>query len=186
MIQHELNDAVDAFRDELDRSGMHAALRFLNGRTPHRFTGIYAFDAPSLRSIRLFDRENPDLEIGANAPLRETYCSITGESRAPFRSDDTRVDPRLADHPARETVISYCGVPLGDHGTLCHFDLTPRDAHAKDVPLMQAAASILLERLAEEGALPLARDRSAPTPPRDDLSAAVRDVVRGAGNDARI
>ena len=28
----------------LDTEGVHAALRFLNSRTPHRFTGIYRYD----------------------------------------------------------------------------------------------------------------------------------------------
>ena len=35
-------------------------------------------------------------------------------------------------HPARETILSYCGVPVMNElgvilGTLCHYDVVPRD-----------------------------------------------------------
>lgn len=126
---------------------MHAALAFLNARVPHRFTGIYRFDGAILRNVQLFDGENPGLEIGADAPLRETYCSIVGETNKPFSSAEARADERLRDHPARNTVISYCGVPIGSSGTLCHFDLVVRPVPMEEIPLMEEAARILAQRL---------------------------------------
>ena len=31
--------------------GVHAALRYLNSRTPHRFTGVYRYDGDVLRNM---------------------------------------------------------------------------------------------------------------------------------------
>ena len=42
-------------REILDARGVHAFLKALNSRVPHRFTGIYRFEDPILRNVRLFD-----------------------------------------------------------------------------------------------------------------------------------
>jgi GAF domain-containing protein len=151
----------DAAIAELERvisgGGVHAALRFLNARAPHRFTGIYRCDPPVLRNVQLFDRENPALEVGDDVPLRETYCSITSASAAPFSTPDAAADERLEGHPARESTLSYCGVPLLDPsgeslGTLCHFDVVPHPIPHAEIPLLQAAAPIVLQTLRDAGA----------------------------------
>lgn len=145
----------------LTEAGIHPALAFLNARTSHRFTGIYRLDPPVLRNVRLYDRENPELEIGADAAMRETYCSIVGETCAPFATADPRLDERLAEHPAREATLAYCGVPLRDErgnalGTLCHFDVVPRPVDPEAPAVLEAAAPLLLHALREEGAFPSA------------------------------
>lgn len=154
-------DQVREILDELDvvlaDEGVHAALAFLNARAPHRFTGIYRLDSPTLRSVSLFDRSNPLLQVGADAPLRETYCSITGQGGAHFSTPDSRSDEGLEDHPARDSTLSYCGVPLLDEsgkaiGTLCHFDLVPRPVPDSEVALMQGAAERILRELRRRGA----------------------------------
>jgi GAF domain-containing protein len=132
----------------LEHEGLRAALAFLNARTRHRFTGVYRFDPPLLRSVSLFDRENPTLRLGGDTPMRETYCSLVGEAAAPFSTADAGRDARLVEHPARATVIAYCGVPLrgGDgacFGTLCHFDLRPRLAPSGELALLQVVAPIV-------------------------------------------
>lgn len=86
---------------------------------------------------------------GDDAPLSETYCSIVGELRNSFTIDDARRDGRLRAHPARNTVISYCGVLLRDaegrpFGTLCHFDVVPSEVPIREMPLMEAAAPLLM------------------------------------------
>ncbi|MEJ7809312.1 MAG: hypothetical protein WKG32_02745 [Gemmatimonadaceae bacterium] len=144
-------EVVDSVSAVLDTAGVHAALAALNARVPHRFTGVYRVEAPILRSIRLFDRENPRLEVGADAPLRETYCSLVAADAAPFATDDARDDAGLATHPARMTTIAYCGVPLGDVGTLCHFDLRPQPVPADEIPLLVAVADLVLARLRADG-----------------------------------
>jgi hypothetical protein len=130
--------------------GLHEALRFLNGRTPHRFTGVYLFDPPMLRNLHLIDAYDPEQRKGEDALVTETYCSIVGQTRETFITADTRADARLVGHPARATVLSYCGVLLRDiegkpRGTLCHFDLLPCDVPIHELPLLEAAASIVLE-----------------------------------------
>jgi GAF domain-containing protein len=151
--------------------GVQDALGWLNARTDHRFTGVYRLDPPLLRSVRLFDRENPLLEVGSDAPMSETYCSITGAGESPFVVADALEDPALEGHPARDATRSYCGVPLRDRsgrviGTLCHFDLGPRPVPEAEIPVMETAAALLYAALRHSGALPDPAD-GAPGPQGD-------------------
>jgi PAS domain S-box-containing protein len=138
----------------LGSRGVHEALRFLNSRTPHRFTALYRFDPPMLRNIAMFDTYAPEVKTGDDSPLAETYCSIVGQFGTSFTTDDARQDDRLRAHPARDTVVSYCGVLLRDgegrpFGTLCHFDLVPCEVPMREMPLMEAAAALFtIPRLA--------------------------------------
>jgi hypothetical protein len=145
-------DAVQEFASVLNGSGLHAALAFLNGRTRHRYTGVYRFDPPLLRNVCLFDRENPPLALGGDVPMAETYCSLVGERAALFGTPNAARDERLVGHPARDVVRAYCGVPLrgGDGrciGTLCHYDLRPRLTPDREIPLMERAAALIAARL---------------------------------------
>ena len=111
--------------------GVRPALEFLNGRTRFRFSGIYRVDPPLLCNVVLFDRENPDMNLsGEVTQLDDTYCALTYAS-GPFETADSVSDARLLHHAARNSIISYAGVPLrlsNGHlwGTLCHFDVRPR------------------------------------------------------------
>ena len=124
-----VSEQVDAV---LRSAGVVAALGYLNARARLRFTGIYRPEPPMLRNIRLFDRENPTLNVsGTVIALVDGYCGITCSTNAPFATANSRDDPRLHAHPARDCMISYAGVPirLGDDsvwGTLCHHDVRPR------------------------------------------------------------
>jgi len=156
--QASLDELVRSFALLLEEGGMHAGLAFLNARTRHRFTGVYRFDPPMLRNICLFDRENPTLRLGGDTPMRETYCSLVGAADAPFVTDDAGRDARLAEHPARTSVIAYFGVPLRGEGgacfgTLCHFDLRPRLAPLDELPLLEHVAPIVA-RATARAALP--------------------------------
>ena len=140
----------------LEAQGLHAALGFLNARTRHRFTGAYRFDPPLLRSCCLFDRENPTLRLGGDTPMRETYCSLVGHAAAPFWTNDAEWDARLAEHPARGSVLAYCGVPLRTDdgacfGTLCHFDLRPRLAPLGELPLLEHVAPLVARVVTRAG-----------------------------------
>jgi response regulator RpfG family c-di-GMP phosphodiesterase len=151
----ERADAFLKFEKILDTQGVHEALKFLNSRTSHRFTAMYRFDPPMLHNLLMVDSYTPSVRTGDDAPLVETYCSIVGTTHHNFTTEDTRMDDRLRDHPARHVVISYCGVPLHDadgapFGTLCHFDLVPSDIPVAEIPLMEAAAPLLMGALAKE------------------------------------
>lgn len=140
----------------LATQGIAAALRFLNDRTAHRFTGLYRFGDQTLMNLFLIDAESPAVEHGDDVPLRETYCSIVGETTRSFTTEDTRRDDRLRGHPARDSVVSYCGVLLRDaegapFGTLCHFDVCPSDVPVSEMPLLEIAAQSLMRALAGTG-----------------------------------
>ena len=159
MEPHELYATMGELEDVLSAEGVRGVLRFLNARAPHRFTGIYRLDPPMLRNVLLYDRQNPMLQAGADAPLRETYCSISGGQAVPFSTADAGQDARLEQHPARESTLSYCGVPLLDHsgqavGTLCHFDLVPQPVPEAEIRVLEAAAPRVLAALRSTNALP--------------------------------
>ena len=146
-------DTLSKFEKLLKLRGVHEALRFLNSRISHRFTGLYRFDPPMLRNVLLLDADAPELLTGSDAPLEQTYCSIVGEMEHAFTTEDSRRDGRLLTHPARETVQSYCGVLLRSEdgkpfGTLCHFDLVPCDIPVREMSLMEAAAPMIVRALA--------------------------------------
>ena len=134
---------------------VHAALGVLNARTRFRFTGVYAVEAPHLRNVELFDRENPALNVsGAICRLDVTYCSITAATPAPFSTDDAGRDSRLVAHAARDSVVSYAGVPvrLADgrvRGTLCHFDHRPRLVPPGELVVLDAVAPFVARWLLE-------------------------------------
>ncbi|GAB3241115.1 hypothetical protein GCM10027346_36150 [Hymenobacter seoulensis] len=143
-----LSAEIAAFSALLARQGVHAALGYLNGRTPHRYTGIYRLDGDILRSEALFDRLSPDVRLGADAPLAETYCSLVGRQEAPVEILDAALDPLALG--IETPVISYCGVLIRDqqgkaYGTLCHYDLQRCQERTTDQPLLEAAARLLYQ-----------------------------------------
>ncbi|VTU24209.1 hypothetical protein E5CHR_01746 [Variovorax sp. PBL-E5] len=101
-------------------------------RTDYRFIGIWRFEDGKANAAVHYDRENPDVLTAQEVPDTATYCCFVRESHAPFMTPNALVDERLAQHPARAQVLTYCRVPLMDSagtilGTLCHYDLVPRD-----------------------------------------------------------
>jgi CheY-like chemotaxis protein len=136
------------FRRILREEGFHAALGVVNQSGAHRFTGMYRFDGDMLRNVHLFDRANPTVRRGDDAPLAETYCSLVGAARGPFVTTDAEADPRLLEHPARLCVRSYCGALLRHadatpFGTVCSFDVVSQPAPDELVTLLQLVAPIL-------------------------------------------
>lgn len=141
------------FRAILTVHGMHKALSMLNERTRYRFTGVYRVDPPALRNQHLFDRENPALALGGDvSDLKNTYCGIVAANRDAFAAGNSRTDARLTRHPARESVVSYIGVPIMCStgvviGTLCHFDLRPRILKLDELSVLEAIAPCISEWL---------------------------------------
>ena len=147
---------VEIFRETLKEEGIQAALKFINSRSHHRFTSIYRFDGSTLRNLYLYDRANPDFGLFPDAPLGESYCSIVNETAAAFATYDSSCDPRVVNHPKRELILSYCGIPLirGDgtlFGTLCHFDFLPHEIARSEVEFLEAVAPDLLSELERRG-----------------------------------
>ena len=149
---------VRAVERELEQGGIAAAVALLNGRTRFRYTGVYRAEPPDLRNVYLYDRENPTLNVsGATTPIETTYCSITCATDAPFTTSDARDDAGLANHPARESVISYGGVPLRHPGgrawgTLCHFDVRPRLLPPLELEVLGLVAPVIARWAMTHGA----------------------------------
>ncbi|NUQ92483.1 MAG: hypothetical protein HOQ11_09490 [Gemmatimonadaceae bacterium] len=162
---------VAAVMARLEERGPRDALALLNARTRFRFTGIYRAEPPLLRNIFLVDRENPAVNVsGAVCPLDETYCALTCAREAAFATRDAPRDARLVAHPARDSVISYSGVPLRLHdghawGTLCHFDLRPRLLPRAEQAVLEMAAPLFVRWLAERGDLRAAGEVNVPPAP---------------------
>lgn len=146
----QLLPEIDAFTTTLQSQGLHAALNYLNSRTPHRYTGIFRFDGDTLRNEVLFDRSQPAVRRGDDVPLAVTYCSLVGRAQAPLQILDAATDP-LA-QPITTPVVSYCGVLIRDaqgrpYGTLCHYDMQRCQERTTDLPLLEAAVNQLFEYL---------------------------------------
>ena len=128
--------------------GVPAAVRLANAATAHRFTGVYRFDDQWLTNLYLCDWQNGSVTVSPAMPVHETYCVYILQSGHAFTVLDSQVDPRLAGHPKRKELRSYCGAPLlNQHGevagTVCHFDPEPGKLQACDFEQVHIAAALL-------------------------------------------
>lgn len=142
---------IGEFTSILQQQGIHAALHYLNGRTPHRYTGIFRFDGDMLRNEALYDRYQPSLQRGEDAPMSATYCSLVGRQQAPLEITDATTDLRVRG-VIITPVVSYCGVLIRTaqgqpYGTLCHYDMQRCQERTTDQPLLEAAAALLYQQL---------------------------------------
>ncbi|MEO8124986.1 MAG: GAF domain-containing protein [Burkholderiales bacterium] len=136
------------FSSILSASGLREALADLLGPTDYRFIAIFRFDGDWANAAVFYDRANPDVRTLDAVPARATYCNFARKSRVPYITDNAPLDDRLVDHVARQQVQAYCGVPIltpeGEFlGTLCHYDVVPRDASQLDLALLCEVCSAL-------------------------------------------
>ncbi|WP_026464290.1 hypothetical protein [Adhaeribacter aquaticus] len=142
---------MQEFKTTLQNTGILSALGYLNQRTPHRYTGIYRYDGKNLQNLYLFDKFSPDVVKGEDVPINEAFCSmLVKEHNLEFA--DVNLDERVRGK-VNTTVISYCGVLIEDaagnpFGSLCHFDMKSCQERVTDLPLLQAASSILYRQIA--------------------------------------
>jgi GAF domain-containing protein len=140
--------AFNTFKARLQAEGLRPALAYLLGLTDYRFIALFRFQGDRANAAVFYDREHPDVlrvdDVAANA----TYCCFARDARGVFATADAMRDPRLLSHVAREAVQAYWGVPVmtpeGDIlGTLCHYDVAPRETRQIDLELMLAVASTI-------------------------------------------
>lgn len=122
-----------------------------------------ALDAP-LSSMTLIDADRQyfkssvgmDLPDPAfrETPLERSVCQYAVASGAPLVLEDMRADPAFKDHPAvvDGTVAAYLGIPLIDHddnaiGTLCVFDVKPRQWGSGHLQVLSDLAKIATDRI---------------------------------------
>ncbi len=128
--------------------GVRGAVAFLNSLTSHRFTSLYRFNSGALQNITFYDREHPEVESCEEIPVEASYCVYVRDYGTNMSVVDSEKDERVRDHPKRQTVRSYCGVPLLDSrdqliGSVCHFDLEPGHTTEQDVALLEYMARLL-------------------------------------------
>ncbi len=147
-MPHSSNAAFLQFKQTLDSRGVREALRFLVELTDYRFISIFRFANGRAKSVvhvdRLDDSQLQTSEVAESA----TYCCYVRDSGGPFVTADAMSDQRTADHPAREAIRAYCGMPVITPegsllGTLCHYDTEPRDPGQIDLELMLQVSSAL-------------------------------------------
>lgn len=144
-------ERFSTFSALLDKQGLRPALADLLSPTAYRFIAIFRFNGDRANAAVFYDRENPDLLAVDEVPASATYCTFAREDRAPFITADALADHRLDKHVAREQVRAYCGVPImtpeGEIlGTLCHYDVVPRDPGQIDLALMCEISSAIEQR----------------------------------------
>lgn len=145
-------EAVNGFRERLERDGMRSALRFVNGLTTHRFTALFRFEGGTLRNLVLVDRDDPSVEVTAEQSITDSYCIFVRQTAERFITEASLDDDRVAGHPKQLTVQSYCGVPLMSedgtlYGTICHFDYAPLPFEENEVILLEHLAPIVVRAL---------------------------------------
>ena len=150
----DVSSPLTGVRQTLDREGVHACLRLLNSRTPHRFTGIYRYDGDMLRNVALYDRFDPVATRGDDVAMTDAYCAIVGATQCPLEFVDARTDGRFA-HKSGSSVVSYCGALIRDEagrpfGTLCHYDVRACQASGTELALLEAVAPFVMARLRAE------------------------------------
>lgn len=165
--------AFNVFARLLATDGVRAALYSLLRLTDYRFISIFRFQAGKATSAVHVDRTDLTLQQAAEVDETSTYCCYVRDSSGAFVTADALHDARTATHSARQAIRSYCGIPIlepegGLVGTLCHYDVEPRDPEQLDLELLLQAASAL----AAPGVVPPYpsgdTDGRTATPPGDD------------------
>jgi GAF domain-containing protein len=142
--------SVNEFEDVYRTDGVRAALSHLLVQSNFRFIGIWGSQQGRSKALVHVDREQPQQVSTATVGDHETYCRFVRDSHGPVLIADSTADERCAAHPAKSTVLSYVGVPLltpeGEVlGTLCYYDLVPRDSTEIDVELLLNVATFIVQ-----------------------------------------
>jgi len=137
------------FEQKVASEGLVAGLRYLNDRTPHRFTGVFRYDGEFLRNVALVDSMDPSVRAGHDVRLSDAYCDYLGDNVESVEFSDARSDGRITMKPGNP-VLAYCGIVIRDarggaYGTLCHFDMQPCQPRTSDVPLLREVARVIYE-----------------------------------------
>lgn len=145
------------FKTLLQEKGVYEALRFINSKSAHRFTALYAFEGPILRNVCLVDKENDTVRQMGSIDISDSYCLYVRDSGRTLVTPDSLLDERVKGHPKQATIQSYCGIPLINNystlGSLCHFDFTPLAYTEEEILLLERISPHLVTWL-ENNPLP--------------------------------
>ena len=141
----------ERLEEAMERGGIHGALRFLNARSPYRYTAIYRFEGEMVRNLYLFDRLGTVSSDPSPVSMGDTFCRFVGAPGI-FSTGNSLEDSRLDGHPKREEFKSCFGLPLSRNpgiifGSLCHFDAFPQSIADDEIPFLESIAPELMKRL---------------------------------------
>ena len=142
--------AFNVFSRLLVSDGIRAALYAVLRQSHYRFLSIFRFQDGKATSCVHVDRADLLVTQADEVPDTATYCLHVRNSKRPFVTANAAADARTAEHPARDVVLSYCGVPILEKdgtliGTLCHYDLVPRDPDQLDQALLLQVSAALAQ-----------------------------------------
>jgi hypothetical protein len=152
--------AFNVFANLLASDGIRSALYSVLRKSDYRFISIFRFQDGRATSAVHVDREDLSVVQADEVADTATYCCYVRDANGSFVTADASTDLRTAGHVARDAVRAYCGIPILEPdgeliGTLCHYDLVPRDPEQLDLHLLLQVSSAL----AQSGLIP-------PYPPR--------------------
>ena len=142
---------LSVIQSALAHEGIRGALARLNALSSYRFTAMYMFDGQRVQNLYFYDRKHPEISDAREMdelPVTVTYCVYVRKTGQPFVVEDALRDDQLVDHPSRNTIRAYCGVPLHGRlgqifGTLCHFDFEPISDDESHVSLMESLSTVI-------------------------------------------
>lgn len=142
--------AFNVFSKLLSSDGIRAALYSVLRHSDYRFLSIFRFKDGKATSCVHVDRTDLLATQADEVPDTATYCLYVRNSKQPFVTANAATDARTAGHPARDVVLSYCGIPILEPegkliGTLCHYDLVARDPDQLDLELLRRVSSALAQ-----------------------------------------
>lgn len=129
------------------QSELRSAVAKLNAQSGCRYTSILRFaENHTLVSIWTHDREAPDADaFPVGLPVAASYCVLIQRDGALCKIENAPLDVRVTDHPKRDELACYVGVPIWTgggqlFGSLCSYDREPRLVSDEVLQLHQQVA----------------------------------------------
>lgn len=154
---------------------VRSILETLNKGASCQFTSLLRFEGEGkLVSVWTYDRRTPDADpFPVNMAIEASYCVMVRATRSMCVIENARTDEHAADHPEREHVVAYLGVPIFSEqgelfGTLCTYDAEPQCFPASVRSAHESAALALAVILARRGTSDETRARDTAVEARAD------------------
>jgi GAF domain-containing protein len=140
--------AFTVFSSLMTSDGIRVALYSVLRKSEYRFISIFRLKDGKATSAVHVDRADLGVLQAGEVDDTATYCCYVLDAKGAFVTADATLDPRTASHVARDAVRSYVGVPIFEPegeliGTLCHYDLVPRDPAQLDLELLLQVSSAI-------------------------------------------
>lgn len=141
--------AFRVFTKLLEAHGLRYALYSILRLTDYRCVSVFRLHDGMIRSLAHVDREDLAVQETTLSAESASYCCYVRTEGGPFTIVDSLLDPRVEGHDKQQTLRAYCGVPITSAdgrllGTLCHYDLVPRDPAQLNAALLAQVSSAIV------------------------------------------